>query len=110
MIMNKKWIKLNRSICSSWIWQNGNERYAKWWLDILLMANDEPNKVLVNGKLIEIGTGECLTSIVKLARRWEASRNTVTRFLKLLEEDDMISIEESGRNGTMFKVLHYEDY
>lgn len=78
------WIKLYRSIRSNWLWEDGNERYLKWWLDILLMVNHQPRKVLVNGEFVEIKTGERLTSTVKLSKRWGVSRNTVTKFLKLL--------------------------
>ncbi|WP_461213852.1 DnaD domain protein [Lacticaseibacillus sp. GG6-2] len=104
------WIKLYRSVRANWLWENGNERYAKWWMDILMMVNHEPRKVLVNGKLITIGIGERLTSISKLAAGWGASRGTVDRFLGLLVEDEMISLTKSKTNGTRVKVLHYADY
>lgn len=104
------WIKLYRSVRSNWIWQDGNERYAKWWIDILMMVNHEPRKVLVNGKLITIGVGERLTSIKKLSDEWGASRNTVDKFLALLVEDDMISLKKSKTSGTTIKVRHYADY
>lgn len=104
------WIKLYRSIRSNWLWEDGNERYLKWWIDILLMVNHQPRKVLVNGEFVEIKTGERLTSTVKLSKRWGVSRNTVTKFLKLLEKDEMILASKSRQNGTTLKVLHYADY
>lgn len=104
------WIKLYRSIRSNWLWEDGNERYLKWWVDILLMVNHQPRKVLVNGELVEIETGERLTSILKLSKRWDADRRTVTKFLDLLEKDEMVSIKKSRQNGTTLKVLHYADY
>lgn len=104
------WIKVYRSVRDHWLWENGNERYAKWWIDILMMVNHESHKVLVNGKLIEIAAGERLTSINKLATQWGATRRTVDRFLELLADDDMISFNKSRENGTTLKVLHYADY
>ena len=104
------WIKVYRSVRDHWLWENGNERYAKWWIDILMMVNHESHKVLVNGKLIEIAAGERLTSINKLATQWGATRRTVDRFLKLLADDDMISFNKSRENGTTLKVIHYADY
>lgn len=104
------WIKLYRSIRSNWLWEDGNERYLKWWVDILLMVNHQPRKVLVNGELVEIETGERLTSILKLSKRWDADRRTVTKFLDLFEKDEMVSIKKSRQNGTTLKVLHYADY
>lgn len=104
------WIKLYRSIRSNWLWENGNERYAKWWIDILMMVNHEPRKVLVNGKLIEIGVGERLTSIRKLSAQWGASTHTISKFLDLLVEDDMLEVKKSRTGGTTLKVRHYSAY
>lgn len=104
------WIKLYRSIHSNWIWANGNERYAKWWMDLIMMVNHEPRKVLVNGNLITIGVGQRLTSIKKLSETWGTTRRTVDRFLSLLEEDKMIEVQKTKTKGTTIKVLHYADY
>lgn len=104
------WIKLYRSIRSNWIWANGNERYAKWWMDLIMMVNHEPRKVLVNGNLITIGVGQRLTSIKKLSETWGATRRTVDRFLSLLEEDNMIEVQKTKTKGTTIKVLYYADY
>lgn len=104
------WIKLYRSIRSNWIWANGNERYAKWWMDLIMMVNHEPRKVLVNGNLITIGVGQRLTSIKKLSETWGTTRRTVDRFLSLLEEDNMIEVQKTKTKGTTIKVLHYADY
>ncbi|CAD7484363.1 DnaD domain-containing protein [Lacticaseibacillus paracasei] len=104
------WIKLYRSIRSNWIWANGNERYAKWWMDLIMMVNHEPRKILVNGNLITIGVGQRLTSIKKLSESWGTTRRTVDRFLSLLEEDKMIEVQKTKTKGTTIKVLHYADY
>lgn len=104
------WIKLYRSIRSNWIWANGNERYAKWWMDLIMMVNHEPRKILVNGNLITIGVGQRLTSIKKLSETWGTTRRTVDRFLSLLEEDNMIEVQKTKTKGTTIKVLHYADY
>lgn len=104
------WIKLYRSIRSNWIWANGNERYAKWWMDLIMMVNHEPRKVLVNGNLITIGVDQRLTSIKKLSETWGTTRRTVDRFLSLLEEDNMIEVQKTKTKGTTIKVLHYADY
>lgn len=104
------WIKLYRSIRSHWLWEDGNERYLKWWLDILMMVNHEPRKIPFNGELKTINRSEKQTSILKLASRWNVNRKTVTSFLNLLVADDMIEIKKSRQTGTTIKVLHYNDY
>lgn len=104
------WIKLYRSIRSHWLWEDGNERYLKWWLDILMMVNHEPRKIPFNGELKIINRSEKQTSVLKLASRWDVNRKTVTSFLNLLVADDMIEIKKSRQTGTTIKVLHYNDY
>lgn len=104
------WIKLYRSVRANWLWENGNERYAKWWLDILMMVNHDPGKILVNGKLQIIGVGERLTSIRKLAIQWGTTPRSVSKFLDLLVEDEMITLKKSRTGGTTVKVLRYADY
>ncbi|MHC5215229.1 DnaD domain protein [Enterococcus sp. LJL128] len=102
------WIKLYRSIQDHWVWDN--PVYLKWWLDLLLMANHKPNKVLVNGKIETIDIGERLTSEMKLSARWGASRKSVSKFLTLLENEGMITVSKSRQKGTTYKVLKYKDY
>lgn len=104
------WIKIFRSLRTHWLWENGNEKYAKWWIDILMMVNHKPRKVLVNGQLITIGVGERLTSLRKLAAQWNANTKTVSNFLTLLANDEMIELKKSRTTGTTTKVCHYADY
>ncbi|EAC3914326.1 DNA replication protein DnaD, partial [Listeria monocytogenes] len=37
--MSSGWIKIYRSLQEHWIWEN--EKYLKWWLDLLLLANHQ---------------------------------------------------------------------
>ncbi|WP_227260558.1 GntR family transcriptional regulator [Enterococcus durans] len=106
--MAEGWIKLHRSITENWIWDN--PQYLKWWLDLILMANHKEKKILFNGSFKNVGVGERITSEQKLAERWGVSRNTVRRFLNLLVEDKMISIEKSRQKGTTYKVNNYAVY
>jgi uncharacterized phage protein (TIGR02220 family) len=102
------WVKLHRSIQEHWIWEDPVK--LKWWLDLFMMANHRENKILINGKVMTISAGERHTSEEKLATRWGVSRNTVRKFLTLLEKDGMISIKKSRQSGTTYKVLNYNIY
>lgn len=102
------WVKLHRSIQSHWIWDDPVK--LKWWLDLILMANHQEKKILINGDLTTIGIGERHTSESKLAERWNVSRNTVRKFINLLEKDGMISVKKSRQNGTTYKVINYNVY
>lgn len=102
------YIALHRKIREHWIWDN--PEYLKWWIDLLLMVNHEPKKVLINGKPQIIEVGETHTSETKLSERWFASRTTVRNFLKTLEDDCMIEQKKSRQKGTTIKVRNYEAY
>lgn len=102
------WVKIHRSIQDHWIWENPVK--LKWWLDLIMMANHQENKILINGELVTIAAGERHTSEDKLSARWGVSRNTVRKFLALLEKDGMISIKKSRQSGTTYKVLNYNVY
>lgn len=105
------WIKLYRSIRSNWLWENGNERYAKWWMDILLMVNHKPRKMMdKTNRLVMIETGMTLTSERKLSAKWEVNRRTVHNFLNLLEEEKMISLKRMQNKYTTLKVNNYGNY
>lgn len=104
------WVKIFRSIRSNWVWENGNEKYAKWWIDIIMMVNHSTKKIPMNGKMVTVNAGERITSIKKLADEWGTTRRTVDRFLSLLEQDGMLSVEKSRTDGTRMKVLNYGVY
>ena len=105
------WIRLHRCIRSCWIWDNPIK--LKWWIDILLMANHTGKKINLGGKLVEIEKGSFHTSILKLSERWGVDRKTVTRFLDVLERDEMITTDRTTlgtKRGTTIKVSNYNDY
>ena len=102
------WVKIHRSIQDHWIWEDPVK--LKWWLDLIMMANHQENKILINGELVTIEAGERHTSEDKLSARWGVSRNTVRKFLALLEKDGMISLKKSRQSGTTYKVLNYNVY
>ena len=103
----KGFIKLFRDITEHWIWQDPQK--LKWWLDLIMMANINDNKMLQGNKLVTIKRGSFHTSEVKLSERWGVSRRTVTNFLTLLQSDNMIRLEKS-KNGTTVEVLNYKAY
>lgn len=101
------WIKLHRQIMEHWIWED--PKRFKWWMEMLLLTNHTDKKMIIGGNLITIKRGSFHTSEVKLSERWEVSRNTVRRFLKLLECDEMITTKKT-KNGTTVFVHNYAIY
>ena len=103
------WISIHRKIEDCWIWLDEPFSKGQAWVDILLLVNHSTKKCLVDGEMMEIGEGERLTSIRKLADRWQWSRKKVSKFLETLEKDEMISLKKS-HHFTIIKVLNYEFY
>lgn len=104
------WIKVHRSICDHWLWQDKPFAKGQAFEDILYHSSHANNKVLIDGKLIDIKRGEEITSIRKLSNRWGWSNTKVKNFLELLEKEKMISLEKSDSQKTVIKVLNYAKY
>lgn len=103
----KGWISLHRSITEHWVWKDSQK--LKWWLDILLQANHEGNKVNVGMQLIDCGRGQCVLSLKNWSERWGVSRDTVRNFLTLLKSDAMITTENLTKS-TRITICNYESY
>lgn len=103
------WISVHRKIEECWVWFDEPFSKGQAWIDLLLLVNHAPKKCVVDGVLTEIGEGERLTSIRKLAERWQWSRDKVTKFLSILEKDEMIELKKS-HHFTIIKVLNYGLY
>lgn len=108
--MQKGWIKLHRRIQSHWLYQEKRvfSRYEAW-LDLLMMANHKENRILIDSNLKTVKPGQIITSIRKLCDRFSWSNTKVKRFLKLLEQDEMISYK-SDTKKTVITIVKYEGY
>jgi len=109
--MSKRgWIKTYRNIQDHWLWTTEkpfDQRSA--WLDIVLRANHETQKIPSGDGIEIVERGSFVTSIVKLAEAWGWSRQTTMRFLDLLESDNMIVRKSDNRRTAVF-VVNYELY
>lgn len=106
--MEGGYIFLYRKIREHWIWDNAE--HFKWWIDLLMMANHQPKKIMLNGNPMIIDRGEHHTSETKLEKRWFASRKAIDNFFSLLEKDGMIELKKSRQTGTTIKVCNYRTY
>ena len=107
--MGAGWIKLHRQLQECPMWYE--ERFSKGqaWVDLLLMANHSDKKILFNGDFIIVKRGQYLTSMVKLAEKWKWDRKTVSKYLKLLEKDKMITLEVD-KQKTLITIDNYRVY
>lgn len=102
------WIKISRNITEHWLWDDGEK--LKWWLDLLLMAQWEDKKVMYDSHLYTLQRGQMLASISFLTERWKRNRQTVIKFLKLLEEEDMITRKVMDRQTPILTICNYDKY
>ena len=106
----KGWISIYRSIRDHWLWtEEVSFDRAHAWIDLLLDANFEDKRVLINGKVAVIKRGQKWTSVRTLADRWGWSKNKVVAFLDLLQADNMVAVEGTP-NGTLLTIVNYEDF
>lgn len=103
------WIKLYKKLSENWMWKEKPFSKGQAWIDLLLSASHPENKLMINGKIITVKTGEYFTSIDKLAAKWGWSEGKIKRFLGVLESEQMITAQRSNR-GTTVNVLNYGLY
>ena len=101
------WIKIYRQIRDNWIWEEPEK--LKWWLDLLLSANHEDKEIIIRGKVLTIKRGQYFTSTGNLSKRWKTSRGTVLRFLRLLNDTAMVTLDGTA-NGTTITIVNYSNF
>ncbi len=106
--MDKGWIKIYRQIQDCCIWQRSepfDSRSA--WIDLLLTATHSERKLIINNEVVRIRRGSFVTSIVKLSHKWQWSRTKTTRFINLLESEQMINTKRTPK-GTLITIVKYD--
>lgn len=104
------WISIYRKIQEHWIW-NSNEPFDKRsaWIDLLLLVNHQKEKIKFNNDIIEIERGQKITSLEKLAKRWNWSRHKVSNYLNHLEQDGML-VQIRDNKKTLISIENYDKY
>lgn len=103
------WISIHRKIQDNKIWEDKPFSRGQAWIDLLLLANHEDNKIIFNGSLVEIKRGEKITSLRKLSERWGWSRGKTKKFLNLLKDENMIEFK-TDHQKTTYKIVNYNVY
>ena len=104
------WITLNRSLMDNFIWHGEPFTRGQAWVDLLLLANHAPTRTMIDGKVIDLEPGSYVTSIRRLADRWERSPKWTMKFLDLLESDNMIETRIVGNGNAKRTVLFIVKY
>jgi DnaD/phage-associated family protein len=103
------WISIHRKIQDNKMWEDKPFSRGQAWIDLLLLANHEDNKIIFNGSLVEIKRGEKITSLRKLSERWGWSITKVKKFLNLLSDENMISYKSDNKKTT-YSIVNYDVY
>ena len=103
------WIKLDRKILDSGIWKG--ERFTKGqaWVDLLLLANHKESKEIYRGSLKTFKKGCVYRSKDWLSKRWGWTWKTTDRFLKMLERDNMVTVN-CTKHDTTITLVNWETY
>lgn len=103
---DKGFIALYRNILDHWLWDDKPFSRGQAWIDLLLTVNHTDKKIMFNGELNTIKRGQTITSIRQLCDRWGWSNNKVTRFLKMLESEQMLT-RKSDSKKTAITIDNY---
>ena len=104
--MEKGWISLNRQIQEHWLWKDKPYDKARAWIDLLLLANYEDKRMPYKGEVITCKRGDVNLSYSFLAKRWGWSRKKVLSFIKLLENDEMVTTKATTHRTTI-TIVNY---
>lgn len=109
--MNKGWIKMHRSICGHWVFQN--DKFFKWWFIVLIESNHKDADFLCGYDVYKIKRGQSCKSLRKWAELFNSNTKQVTKFFDLLEKEGMIKRETIGKmkqSTTLITIENYDSY
>lgn len=89
------WVKLHRKILHSAIFQN--EKLLKIFIYFLAKSSHKTNEVRVGRQKIELKPGQLIFGRKKAASELDMKESTVRDYLKMLEEDGVISIKSTNK-------------
>lgn len=98
---------IHRMILDHWVWKDKPFAMGQVWVDLILLANHTDSKAVLRGRVYEVRRGQVFRSKLVLGERWGWSRGRVGRFLKLLENNEMIS-QQTGQHATFITLLNYD--
>lgn len=109
--MQNGWIKLHRQIFDCWVWNDKPFSKGQAWVDLLLLANHQKEKIPFKNEVIAAERGIVCRSVLWLADRWGWSREKTRRFLSQLQSDGMVLVNATTHLTTITLVNYgiYQD-
>lgn len=96
-------------------WQShavfGREPFSRRdaWIWLIEEASFKPRKVNVKNQIITLQRGQLIHSLRFMAKAWDWNDAKVRRFLKALQDEDMIRVD-SAAGHTRITVTNYKQY
>ena len=109
----KNYIKIVKDIQNHWIWRPNNEPFsiAQAWIDLLLTADvNQGTNFVYPPQNIHLETGQLIITQKHLEDRWLWSKQRVSKFLKLLIDEDMIIKKPFNHWYTIIEIVNYKKY
>lgn len=102
-------VTLVKALAQHDLWLAEPFNRAQAWVDLLLLANDQPRTIRLAGQPIYLERGQLGWSNVSLADRWRWSRPKVIGFLHELAERGMVKLAPNNRT-TLITIANYNTY
>ena len=113
---NTGWTKNPRSIRETWVWE---DRYYRYYVDLVMEAATESMEYQFKKSFIPLERGQYVTTLRRLAKRWETGSTWVWTFLKDLQASHLILLQRLPRHmggetqvgawaGTLITILNYD--
>ena len=105
--MSEGFITVHRQMMKHWIWDEPEA--LKFWMALLLEANWKAKKTMFNGHLITVGRGQLIFGRIKYSAKLGITENKIRRYLKLLDEEQMIHQQKTNKY-TVISIVNYDQY
>lgn len=101
------WIKIDRQITDNWVWTVDAFSRGQAWIDLIMRATHEDSTIPFNNHPLQLKRGQLVTSIRKLSKEWQWSKDKVLSFLRDLESENMILRDTQTVHATVLTIVNY---
>lgn len=99
-------IKLYRDLQENPIWNDKPFSKGQAWIDIIFRCNHVCKKVMGYGNVNWVLRGQFISSNYKLAEAWGWSESNVRKFIRLLQDNQMM-LRKPSVKWTLYEVIKY---
>lgn len=103
------WIKISREIVNDPMYFAEPFTRIQAWIDLILLAYFEDSYIYIRGNKIPVKRGQVSKSKDFLAMRWKWNKRKVFKFLKDLESEEQITLQNSKLIG-LISIVNYDKY